>query len=151
MPDALLSDKEGKDLSFTGGRCSLEDLDNFIRLSDEFVIHEVNSTCELSKEGPFDYLGLLKCEAQHRRREMEELGFACLPVVHETATRYAVAEALAMAHRTPVGLNLPGRYQSVDLHTTTRQTRQCRLFFRVSLCPDSLFHSRIIVVHCPSP
>jgi hypothetical protein len=97
MPDAPPSDDEDNDPSFPGGRRSLEDLDTFKRSPNELVIHEGNSTREPTKEELLDDLGLLKCEDQHCQREMEELGFASLPVVHETATIPAVAEAVATA------------------------------------------------------
>jgi hypothetical protein len=97
MPDAPPSDDEDDDPSFPGGRRSLEDLDTFKRSPNELVIYEGNSTREPTKEELFSDLGLLKCEDQHCQQEMEELGYASLPVVHETATVPARAEAVATA------------------------------------------------------
>ncbi|KAF3048602.1 hypothetical protein E8E11_009397 [Didymella keratinophila] len=95
MPD--VPDDDDADPSFPGGRRSLEDLDTFKRSPKNPVIHEGNCTCEPTKEEVFGDLGLLKCDDQHCQREMEELGYVSLPIVHETATMPAAAEAVATA------------------------------------------------------
>ncbi|EUC34226.1 glycoside hydrolase family 18 protein [Bipolaris zeicola 26-R-13] len=58
--------------------------DKFKRSPNELVIHEGNSTRKPTEEELFGELGLLKCEERYCQREMEELGFASLPVVQET-------------------------------------------------------------------
>jgi chitinase len=93
MPDA--PDDEENDPSFPGGRRSLQDLDNFKRSPDELVIHEGNSTRRPTKEELFEELGLLKCEDRHCEKEMEQLGFASLPIVQETVTSPATVSAIA--------------------------------------------------------
>lgn len=100
MPDA--PDDEDDDPSFPGGRRSLDDLDNFQRSPGELVIHEGNSTRRPTDEELFEELGFLKCEDRDCQREMEELGYASLPVVHETATSPATVEAVATASTTGI-------------------------------------------------
>ncbi|KAK2043721.1 hypothetical protein LZ31DRAFT_566401 [Colletotrichum somersetense] len=61
----------------------------------ELVIREGNSTRRPTAEELFEDLDLLRCTDQHCQREMEELGYASLPVIRETATSPAPAEAVA--------------------------------------------------------
>ncbi|EMD68085.1 hypothetical protein COCSADRAFT_177985 [Bipolaris sorokiniana ND90Pr] len=69
MPDAP-SDDEDNDPTFPGGRSALDELNEFKRSPNELVVHEGNSTRGIRR-------------GNRRRREMEELGFASLPVVQE--------------------------------------------------------------------
>ncbi|KAH0437120.1 glycosyl hydrolase family 18 [Colletotrichum camelliae] len=92
MPDP--SDDDDDDPSFPGRR-ALDEFDNGNRSPGDLVIREGNSTRRPTSEELFEDLGLLRCEDQHCQREMEELGYASLPVVRETATSPAMAEAVA--------------------------------------------------------
>jgi hypothetical protein len=98
MPDP--SDDEDEDPSFPGGRRSLDDLVNLKRSPNELVINEGNTLRLPTEEELFEDFGLLECEDQHCLKEMEELGCASLPVVHETATLPATAKAVATATTT---------------------------------------------------
>jgi hypothetical protein len=98
MPDP--SDDEDEDPSFPGGRRSLNDLVNLKRSPNELMINEGNTTRLPAEEELFEDFGLLKCEDRHCLKEMEELGYASLLVVHETATSPATVKAVATASTT---------------------------------------------------
>ncbi|KAG9188887.1 hypothetical protein G6011_07592 [Alternaria panax] len=95
--DTDIPDNEDDDSTFPGGRRSLEDLDNFKRSPNEPVIHKGNATRQPTEEELFMDLGLLRCENRYCLKEMEQLGYASLPVVHETTTSPATVEAVATA------------------------------------------------------
>jgi chitinase len=111
MPDV----PDDEDPSFPGGRRSLEDLETFKRSPNELVIHEGKFYARAYQRGLFDDLGLLKCEDQHCQREMGELGFASLPVAHETAMIPAVAEAFATAVTTDSSTEPSGSEFALDV------------------------------------
>jgi hypothetical protein len=98
MPDP--SDDEDEDPSFPGGRRSLDDLVNLKRSPNELVINEGNTTRLPTEEELFEDFGLLKCEDRHCLKEVEELGYASLPIVHETPTSPATVKAVATASTT---------------------------------------------------
>ncbi|WQF90271.1 hypothetical protein CDEST_15285 [Colletotrichum destructivum] len=94
MPDP--SNDKDDDPSFPGRR-ALDELDNGNRSPGDLVILKGNSTRRSTSKELFEDLGLLRCKDQHCQRGIEELGYASLPVVRETATLPAMAEAVATA------------------------------------------------------
>ncbi|KAK6221144.1 putative glycosyl hydrolase family 18 [Colletotrichum tabaci] len=106
------SDDEDDDPSFPGRR-ELDELNNGNRSPGDLVIREGNPTRRPTSEELFEGLGLLRCEDQYCQREMEGLGYASLPVVRETATSPARAEAVATA-------SIIGSFQetTIEVHTS---------------------------------
>lgn len=121
MPDV---DDEDGDPSYGGWRRALQEMDNGNISPSDLTIDDGNSTRRPTEEEIFHDLGLLKCEGDHCEKEMEELGFASLPVDKVLATSPATAEAAPTTSTGEAAADATGRGLSESLAQVSEMTAQ---------------------------
>ncbi|KAK1655797.1 hypothetical protein BDP81DRAFT_388694 [Colletotrichum phormii] len=109
MPD--YPDDDSDDEDYPGSRRrAVDEIHSGNRSPNDLIIDEGNSTRRPTAEELLEDFGLIKCEDQHCQSEMEELGYASLPVEHgivATATSPATVTAVTTSFAEASDMELP--------------------------------------------